>query len=134
MTARILKLNADWRPIEVIGVEDAWSLIEDGDAIPATDEVATVLRSAHEEHVVPSILVLKKYVKVPNKSVRWSKKAVLARDDYTCVYCGEKAHGKDRSQMTVDHIHPQSRGGTDTWTNTACACLKCNQRLSLIHI
>jgi 5-methylcytosine-specific restriction endonuclease McrA len=27
----------------------------------------------------------------------------------------------------VDHLLPRSRGGSDTWHNTACACQTCNQ-------
>ena len=53
---------------------------------------------------------------------------------YTCVYCGAKPgtiqRGKvlARSDLTVDHILPRSRGGKDHWTNTACACYTCNHR------
>lgn len=131
MTAKILKLNSDYTPLEIIGITDAWSLLEDGDAegVPGAS-TATVLRSAHKAHKVPSILVLKKYVYVPDKykSKRWSKAGVLERDNWTCVYCGKVAVGRERNDMTVDHVHPRSKGGQDTWSNTACACLKCNQR------
>ena len=33
-----------------------------------------------------------------------------------------------RSIFTLDHIVPKSRGGKNTWGNTACACETCNQR------
>jgi 5-methylcytosine-specific restriction endonuclease McrA len=38
----------------------------------------------------------------------------------------DKVLGK--SDFTVDHIVPRSRGGKDQWTNTACACYHCNHR------
>lgn len=40
-----------------------------------------------------------------------------------CAYCGTS-----RGQIEVDHILPQSRGGTDTWGNLTLACATCNQR------
>jgi len=33
-----------------------------------------------------------------------------------------------RADFTIDHIIPRSKGGKDTWTNTACACANCNHR------
>ena len=33
-----------------------------------------------------------------------------------------------RRDLTVDHILPLSRGGKNTWSNTACACFACNHR------
>ena len=44
----------------------------------------------------------------------------MHRDNYTCQYCGKK------SELTIDHIIPRSRGGKDEWDNVAVACLRCN--------
>lgn len=40
-----------------------------------------------------------------------------------CFYCGEQGR-----RLTLDHIIPQSRGGTDRVANLTTACLKCNQQ------
>ena len=32
----------------------------------------------------------------------------------------------DGTADTVDHLLPQSRGGTNTWLNTVAACTRCN--------
>jgi 5-methylcytosine-specific restriction endonuclease McrA len=45
------------------------------------------------------------------------------RDMYLCAYCG--IVGNDRN-LTIDHVHPRSRGGKHTWTNTVTACKGCN--------
>jgi hypothetical protein len=45
---------------------------------------------------------------------------VLARDDYTCVYCGSDA------DLHVDHRIPVSRGGSNGLENLATACGPCN--------
>jgi 5-methylcytosine-specific restriction endonuclease McrA len=51
----------------------------------------------------------------------WSRQGVLRRDSGRCAYCGGHA-------TTIDHILPRSRGGKNTWKNTAAACGPCNQR------
>jgi len=39
-----------------------------------------------------------------------------------------RGHVITKTDLTVDHLVPRSRGGRDTWTNTACACYSCNHR------
>lgn len=123
--SKVLLLDAAWRPVDVISVKDAWGKIEDGDVFPATDHIAQTLRTARDSFDVPSVLALKSYHNVGKRKIEWSKSAVLRRDDYTCIYCGERGF---RSDMTIDHIIPKSKGGPDTWGNTACCCFDCNQR------
>lgn len=38
-----------------------------------------------------------------------------------CFYC----HATD--ELTIDHIHPRSKGGTDTYKNRQVLCYECNQ-------
>jgi hypothetical protein len=40
-----------------------------------------------------------------------------------CAYCGTTS-----GRIGVDHIRPESRGGTDSWDNLVLACEQCNQR------
>ena len=66
----------------------------------------------HSERLVmesPCVIRLVRYVRVPRDVHRRkiTRKAVLARDAYTCQYCGRESHG-----LTVDHVIPRSRGGT----------------------
>jgi 5-methylcytosine-specific restriction endonuclease McrA len=58
-------------------------------------------------------------VKFATRSPVCSKKGVLRRDKWTCVYCS-------RSATTVDHIIPRARGGKSTWENLAACCQPCN--------
>lgn len=46
--------------------------------------------------------------------------SVFERDGYRCVYCG----AGDR--LTLDHIIPQSRGGSHEPENLATCCSSCN--------
>jgi hypothetical protein len=47
---------------------------------------------------------------------------VFARDDYTCTYCGERG-----GKLECDHIHPFSRGGSDSLENLTTSCFSCNR-------
>ena len=69
----------------------------------------------------PLVLRLVRYVKLNWRSStpKWSKRRLLERDHYCCVYCGKQA-------TTVDHVIPRVNGGETTWLNTVSACLRCN--------
>jgi|ERR1035438_42144 hypothetical protein len=54
--------------------------------------------------------------------VRWQ---VLARDSFTCKYCGRRA-GTDVC-LEVDHKIPVAKGGTNEIENLFAACLDCNR-------
>lgn len=43
---------------------------------------------------------------------------------YKCVRCGRKF---PKSQIDVDHIIPQSLGGSDDLGNLQCLCVHCNR-------
>jgi 5-methylcytosine-specific restriction endonuclease McrA len=47
---------------------------------------------------------------------------VWERDDFTCRHCGSRKH------LTVDHIHPESKGGKMTMDNAQTLCRSCNSR------
>lgn len=54
-----------------------------------------------------------------------------------CFYCAkmmlmQKALHPD--QLTLDHLVPISRGGADTWDNTAGACRNCNLSKGLMTV
>jgi hypothetical protein len=51
--------------------------------------------------------------KLPSRQV-WD------RDDWQCVFCG------GHRRLTVDHVIPVSRGGTDDLDNLQTACWSCN--------
>lgn len=129
----VLLLNASYEPLSVIPQRRALSLLlrERVDAV--TDEVVTLQGITHDLSI-PTVLRLRRYVRAPRRGVRWSRRNVLQRDGYRCIYCGIAA-SEDRGgtlltrrDYTIDHIVPSSRGGKNTWSNTACACPSCNSR------
>lgn len=48
---------------------------------------------------------------------------ILRRDGHTCRYCGGSSPDV---KLTIDHVVPQSLGGTDDPTNLVTACTSCN--------
>ena len=131
---RVLLLNGStWEPLSVITVQRAINLLLGGKAI-AVEMTGLYLRTVRERFEVPSVIALRSYVNVPRRKSHWSRKGVLVRDDYTCIYCGVKLGAQVRGKIlakrdfTIDHIIPRCKGGRDTWSNTACACARCNHR------
>jgi 5-methylcytosine-specific restriction endonuclease McrA len=131
---RVLLLNGStWEPLSVITVQRAINLLLAGKAIVIEDS-GKFLRTVRDKYMVPSVIALRAYINVPRRRATWSRKGVLIRDEYTCIYCGvvpgALQGGKvlAKSDFTIDHVMPRSRGGKDTWSNTACACAKCNHR------
>lgn len=63
----------------------------------------------------------------------WTKWHVYLRDhiitesgpyDYVlCAYCKKTLHFRT---MTIDHVVPRSKGGTDDLSNLVVACKQCN--------
>ena len=72
----------------------------------------------------PVVIRLVSYVHVPRDAHRRkiTRRAVFARDGWTCQYCGS------RSNLTVDHVIPRSKGGTSSWENIVASCAPCNRR------
>jgi 5-methylcytosine-specific restriction endonuclease McrA len=81
------------------------------------------IRSVNFEIQVPRVIRLLDFDRIPKQRVHLTRRAVLARDGNLCQYCGRRF---PNHQLSLDHVTPRSRGGTTTWDNVVCACLKCN--------
>jgi 5-methylcytosine-specific restriction endonuclease McrA len=53
------------------------------------------------------------------------REQIFARDDFQCVYCGERF---EPEALTVDHVQPRMRGGDRSGGNLVTACGGCNAR------
>ncbi len=118
----VLVLNHNYQPLNVTNVRRAIGLMCLGKAhVLETD--SRVFRSERMEIKMPTVLRLNHYVRRPTPVLRISRKAVFARDNYTCQYCGAR-----NVPLTIDHVIPRERGGKTEWTNVVCCCTKCNNR------
>ncbi len=59
-----------------------------------------------------------------SEAKRLWRRSIKEHFDNTCVYCGKSY---DLSQLSIDHVHPRSRGGRNVASNSVCACTQCNQ-------
>ena len=117
----VLVLNGNFEPLNICSVARGMTLLFLGKAEVLRYSDARV-RSAEDSFAIPSVLRLHEVVRRPLPELKISRKSVLARDSYTCVYCGS------RETLTIDHVFPRHRGGENTWENVVCSCLKCNNK------
>lgn len=122
MNGHVLVLNQDYSALTVCSVQRAVVLMHLQKVHLVESVPDEFVRSPSVRLPWPSIVRLKGYVRVPYKRVMLSRKNVLRRDRHACQYCGQ------RSRLTIDHVHPKSRGGKDTWENLVAACVPCNNR------
>jgi 5-methylcytosine-specific restriction endonuclease McrA len=119
----VLVLNATYEPINVCTVRRAVVLLlkEKAELVERSE---WQLHSATSQMSRPVVIRLVSYVKIPRDTHRRkiTRRAVFARDDWTCQYCGS------RSNLTVDHVVPRSKGGGSTWDNIVASCAPCNRR------
>jgi 5-methylcytosine-specific restriction endonuclease McrA len=123
--SRVLVLNASYEPINVCNVRRATVLVlKDRAEILERGEGA--LHSERLTFERPCVIRLVRYVRVPRDVHRRkiTRKAVLARDSWTCQYCGRHA----ATGLTVDHVIPRSRGGQSVWENIVASCAPCNRK------
>jgi 5-methylcytosine-specific restriction endonuclease McrA len=102
----VLVLNATYEPINVCTVRRAVVLLlkEKAEVVEQTERQ---LHSATTTLTRPAVIRLVTYVKVPRDTHRRkiTRRAVFARDDWTCQYCGSR-----------------------TQLNIVAACAPCNRR------
>lgn len=120
---------------EVVNVEDGMFMSYDFDSWRELSELKVELEDmeAHDEWLVavnfnlqvPRVIRLLKYDRVPKYQVKFNRRNVFLRDEYSCQYCGKKSSA---SQLSLDHVLPRSQGGITSWDNIVTACLKCNER------
>jgi 5-methylcytosine-specific restriction endonuclease McrA len=121
--ADVLLLNADGNPVSYMPLstltwEDAikYIVLDKADVMLYHDN--WIVRSARWETQVPSVMMLREYMK-PKMAVRFSRSNVYLRDNCQCQYCGTKI---ERKEATLDHVLPVSKGGKSVWENCTTAC------------
>ena len=117
---RTLVLNAGYEPLGVVSFKRALILVLNQKATVIAGDTDQLVHSARGSFELPRVILLSRYVRVPNsRFVPLSRRGVLRRDANKCAYCARPAN-------TIDHVQPKSRGGKDTWDNLVACCLKCN--------
>jgi len=117
---KVILLNADYSFLNTCTWKRAMTLV-------AKDKVEIL---KYGEHIIngvlkiPSVLRLIKLIRTIYKTrVPFSKKNVMIRDRFKCVYCGRKD-----VVFTIDHVRPKMQGGKSSFENCVTSCKPCNNK------
>jgi len=128
MKRDVLLLNADWTPLNFVSGMRALNLLFKGRAevINLGEKPSTwneSFSSVGRSYDVPATVRLVERVSRKYCTPRFRKRVLFNRDNWQCQYCGINL---DYKSITIDHVHPRSKGGTTTWKNCVSACKRCN--------
>lgn len=139
LNSDVLVLNRLWQAVNVVAARRALTLLYVGRSkVVATDFTTCDWQrwldgdpGAGDEVVdgvsmrirVPRVIQLLDFDRVPRPRVKFTRANVYLRDGHRCQYCGR--HASER-ELTLDHVHPRSRGGRTTWRNIVVSCVGCN--------
>ncbi|NJR70730.1 MAG: HNH endonuclease [Synechococcales cyanobacterium CRU_2_2] len=115
--SKVLVLNASYEPLNITGWKRAVVLMLKEKA----EQVEHNGKLVRAGVPLPTVVRLRSYVQVPYKEIPLTRRNVLHRDSHTCQYCGYTG-----DELTLDHVIPRSRGGSDKWDNMITACVRCN--------
>lgn len=150
LNERVLVLNRGYAAIRVISVREAFVLLfrEVAEVISVNQghyeifdlyswlEISELQRMyergdhdwiqcARQHVAAPRIIRIHSTNRQPDFHVKLNRRNLFTRDGYRCQYCGKRFAA---SELSIDHVVPQSRGGVNTWENLVCACVACNSR------
>jgi len=123
LNGKVLVLNQSYEPVSICSAKKAIILLYLTKAELIAKRDGKIVRSVKDFYPHPSVIRISRFLKAPFKKIELSRKNILKRDGFRCQYCGHKA-----TNLTIDHVIPKSRGGTDNWENLVAACHKCNNR------
>ncbi len=140
----VLVLNRHWLAIDAVTPVDAFghlatasarALSITGDSIQALDwegwralaipDGATTVGTVRGPVMIPAVIVLTRFSRVPMISPAFGFRGLWERDGGRCQYTGRQL---DRSEANIDHVVPRSRGGADDWDNCVLADRRVNTR------
>ncbi len=140
----VLLLNADYAPVQILAWERAVCLLLARKARAVAHYTDRTIRSPGFEMAWPAVVSLVQYVRV-RASPKLSRRNVMARDAFTCQYCGDMPLARSNQswrELTLDHVIPRARSREGTvvlpwngrrvpvtsWENLVTACAPCNHR------
>jgi len=118
---KVLVLNYDYTPVNITNITRALKLVIREKA-EVVKEGTKIFRSEKLSFKAPIIIRLLNYVKIKFFKVVLTKKNILIRDNFKCVYCDSNKN------LTLDHLIPKSKGGKNDWLNLVTCCDSCNKK------
>lgn len=137
--SKCLLLNADYTPLRIISWQKAiiWSIKYEANP-RYTIEILEYYKDKYIQGVgdrtypLPLVAKTVKYFDLYSKSIKFSRKNLFIRDNYTCQYCGKRLL---YNELTYDHVIPKSlfehnKIKATNWYNVTTACICCNRKKS----
>jgi 5-methylcytosine-specific restriction endonuclease McrA len=121
---RTLLLSQGYEPLSTISWQKAVSLLTLG-KVEIIEEYDQELRSRYLVIKMPAVVRLINRFRRGKKAVKFSRRNILARDNWKCQYCGIRV---STEEMTQDHVIPRSQGGKTCWENIVTCCSDCNAK------
>lgn len=115
----VLVLNFDYTPLNITTIQRGVILVHKGKA-EVVKEHENPITSGYKNYVRPLVIRLLSYINFFTRKNNPNRNKIYKRDNYSCLYCGST------KSLTLDHVIPKSRGGSNEWTNLATSCIKCN--------
>ncbi len=141
VNSSVLVVNRAFYPIHVTTVRKAFCLLYNGIAKVVDSQYRLfdfkswrelsccgsdeVIGTVDRLIKVPRVIIILTFDRFPKWGVRFNRYNIFRRDRDACQYCGKTLK---RSDLSLDHVVPLSRGGETTWENVVCSCLGCNKR------
>lgn len=131
-----LLLNADYSPLSIISWQKAivWSIRFQHNSKYGIEIIDfyknDYINGVDKKYPIPAVAKTHRYLRINGQTVKFSRKNMYIRDDYTCQYCGIR---HDISKLTYDHVIPKSKwtdekSSPTCWTNIVTACVNCNRK------
>ncbi len=138
---QVLVLNRSWVAVNIASVRRALNLLYQGAAravhpsdysvydfddwceLSQLNHDGQYIRTPNIRIRIPEVILLTIFNGFVHREIRFSRRNIFERDNNTCQYCGKRL---SKSDLTIDHVVPRSRGGGDSWGNLVLACVPCN--------
>ncbi len=119
-----LLLDSSFFPLQMIDWKKALSLFFTQRAEVVEHHSDVEIRSTYSSYKLPKVMRL--YCKIGDINVvKFNRLNVFYRDRFHCQYCNTKFKA---NELTLDHVHPRSKGGPTNWENIVTACADCNNK------
>lgn len=120
----VLFLDCDYQPLRVEPWTKAITDLFLGKIEVIEYSRDRTIRSVDRVHPMPAVVKLVRRFKRDRIAIKFSRLNIYTRDDFKCMYCGERKMTED---LTFDHVIPRAQGGRTVWDNIVTCCSFCNR-------
>lgn len=123
---KTLILNGAYYPINIVDWEGAAGYMFDENNLILSEYEDEFITTVSKKYKLPAVVVVDPSCKGKFRAMKFSKRKMFIRDNYTCAYCGKR--NANTNDLNMDHIIPQSApyNGKTSWMNCITSCYTCN--------